>query len=310
MPKKHTEIKKIPVIINCDTGIDDAVALMFAVKSEKLDIKLITTDIGNVDSMQSARNTINVLDIFGDNSIPVCAGDGQYLVRMRPKFAAHGNGGLGSYSFDKNARRITTGDAVDRIYQTLIQSQEKLTIISISPLTNIAKLLQRYPESVDLIERLVVMAGTIEKIEPRQMPYPEFNIATDPEAGEVVFKSKLKIEIVPMEMGHTAYLTYEDVFKTKLTNYVGTFLEKVYRGYKDRHVKNGIATHDGCAMAYVVYPELFQVKPVHAEVKYFKSIDSGVLTMDFDKTPNCTTCVKVNVQKFIKYYFKMLKKCK
>lgn len=310
MPKNLTKNKKIPVIINCDTGIDDAVALMIAIKSEKLDIKLITTDIGNVDSKQSAKNTINVLNMFGDDTTPVCAGDGQYFVRMRPKFSAHGNGGLGAYSFDKNARRLAVGDAVDRIYQVLSSSDEKITIISISPLTNMAKLLKRYPDCVDYIERLVVMAGSTEPTAPRQMPYPEFNIATDPEAGETVFKSKLKIDIVPMEMGHTAYLSYEDVFKTKITNYVGSVLEKIYRGYKDRHVKNGVATHDGCATAYVVRPDIFKTRPVHAEVKYFKSIDSGVLTLDFEKEPNCTACVEVDVKKFINLYFKMLKKCK
>lgn len=301
---------KIPVIINCDTGIDDAVAFMFAVKSEKLDIKLVTTDIGNVNTVRAARNTINILDLVDSEPVPVCAGDGKYFVKMRPKFSAHGDGGLGTYSFDKDVGKIDDGDAVDKIYETLKASPKKITIISICPLTNIAKLFTRYPDSKDMIERLVIMAGTVEEIKKGDMPYPEFNVATDPEAGEVVFKSKVKIDIVPMEMGHTAYLTYEDVFKTKLTNYTGSVLEKIFRGYKDRHVKNGVATHDGCAVAYVTDPDIFETKPVYAEVKYYKSIDSGVLTMDFNKEPNCTTCTKVDVQKFIKLYYKYLKKCK
>ena len=87
-------------------------------------------------------------------------------------------------------------------------------------------------------------------------------------------------------------------------------MENMFRSYKDRHVKNGIATHDGCAIAYVTNPELFEVRPVFAEVKYFESIKTGVLTMNFGKKPNAITCVQMDIPKFKKLYFKCLKKCK
>lgn len=310
MAKNNNLVKgKIPVILNCDTGIDDAVAIMMAVKSNKLDIRLIVTDVGNVDSKQAAKNTLNILELIDAPNIPVCAGDGQYFKKVRPKVAVHGNGGLGTFHFDENARRLTKGDAIDKMYETLMKSEQKITIISISPLTNLAKLFTKYPDSVKKIERLVIMSGTIEELKPDVAPYPEFNVATDPEAGEVVFNANVRIDVVPMEMGHTAYLTWQDVFKTKLTNYTGWIFEQIFRGYKDRHVKNGIATHDGCAIAYVTDPSIFEIKPVHAEVKYFDSIDSGVLTMDFKQEPNIITCTKVNVKKFIKLYFKYLKRC-
>ena len=80
MAKNSNLVKgKIPVILNCDTGIDDAVAIMMAVKSNKLDIRLITTDVGNVDSKQAAKNTLNILELIDAPNIPVCAGDGQYF---------------------------------------------------------------------------------------------------------------------------------------------------------------------------------------------------------------------------------------
>ena len=100
---KKKEIKKIPVIINCDTGIDDAVALMLAVKSGVLDIKLITTDVGNVEPVRAAKNTLNILELVGAPDIPVAAGDGKPLEKERPRVAVHGNGGLGEYVFEKNS---------------------------------------------------------------------------------------------------------------------------------------------------------------------------------------------------------------
>ena len=232
------------------------------------------------------------------------------FAKERPRPAVHGNGGLGEYIFEENSRRITEGDAVEVMYETLKASSEKVTIICLSPTTNIAKLLTKHKDAVKYIEKIVLMAGTIEEVGKKEIPYAEFNVSCDPEAAEFLFKSKVPIEVVPMEMGHTAYLEWQDVFKTKNTNFVGSVLEVIYRSYKDRHVKNGIATHDGCAAAYLTNPELFKTKPVFAEVKYFDSIKTGVLTMDFSKKPNVVTCTEVDVKNFRKLYFKMLKKCK
>ncbi len=307
---KKKEIKKIPVIINCDTGIDDAVALLLAVKSEKFDIKLIVTDVGNVPPINAAKNTLNVLELIGAEDIPVVAGEGKCLEKERPRPQVHGNGGLGEYTFEENSRRVTPGDAVEKLYEVLTQSEEKVTIISLSPPTNIAKLLLKHKNVKNKIEKIVFMAGTTEEVGKKEMPYAEFNVSCDPEAAIVVFKSKIPIEIVPMEMGHTAYLDWEDVFKTKNENFCGSVLEVIYRKYKDRHVKNGIATHDGCAIAWLTNPEIFKSSPVFAEVRYFDSIKTGVLCMDFKKKPNVLTCTEIDVQAFKKIYFKALKKCK
>ena len=304
------EIKKIPVIFNCDTGIDDAVALMLAIKSEKLDIKLISTDVGNIEPKQAAKNCLNILELIGADDIPVCAGEGKCLEKERPRVTVHGTSGMGEYVFEPNSRRIIDGDAVEKIYETIMASEEKITIICLSPPTNIAKLILNHKDCLNKIEKIVFMAGTIEDVDKDEIPYPEFNVSCDPEAGEVVLKSKVPIEIVPMEMGHTAYLNWQEVFKTKNTNFVGSVFEYIFRSYKDRHVKNGIATHDGCAIAYLTNPELFKIKPVCAKVKYFKSINTGVLTMNFEKKPNCITCVDMNIPAFKKLYFKLLKKCK
>ena len=301
---------KIPVIINCDTGIDDAVALMLAEKSGKVDIKLIVTDVGNVEPIFSARNCLNVLEMINAPDIPVCAGDGKCFLKERKRFVAHGKTGLGDYKFSKHKRKLCEVDAIDKIYEVLKASDKKVTMVCLSPATNLAKLMTKYPDSKELIERVVYMVGSIEPLHRGEIPYAEFNASCDPEAAEFLINSGVAIEIVPMEMGHTAYLDWEEVFKTKNMNITGEILEEIFRSYKDRHVKNGIATHDGCAIAYITNPELFETKPVFAKINYYDKLGTGVLCMNFDKNPNAKTCTSMNIKKFKKLYFSCLKKCK
>ena len=302
--------KKTPLIINCDTGIDDAVALMMVVKSEKFDIRLLTTDVGNVGPKQSALNCNNILELIGGPEIPVCAGDGKCLTRDRTHVSVHGKTGLGSYVFPENSRKVLKEDVVEVLNKTIMECERKITILCMSPTTNLAKLFKKYPECAKNIEKIVIMAGSIEPTPKGEAPYPEFNISCDPEAAEVVFGAGIPMEVVPMEMGHTAYLDWQEVFKTKNTNFVGSVFEIMFRAYKDRHVKNGIAMHDGAAVAYMTNPELFKVAPVHTEIEYFESVDTGVITMDFKKKPNAITCTEINIKKFKKLYFDLLKKCK
>lgn len=313
-------IKKIPLIINCDPGIDDAVALMLVIKSGLFDVKLVTTDLGNAGPKQSAVNCNHIFELFGSPDIKVCAGDGKGFVRDRKHVAVHGKTGMGTYVFEPNSRVVSKQDAVEALYEEIMNSPEKVTILCMSPTTNLAKLIDRHKDcwNSDKIERLVIMAGSIEELKPGQIPYAEFNISCDPESAELLFPKnpKVPVDVVPMEMGHTAILTWQDVFKSKNMNSVGAVFEYMFRSYKDRHVKNGIATHDGCAVAYMIDPKIFEIEKMYAEVKYFKSIDSGVLL--FEKTegtetkkkPNVTVCTKVNIKRFRRLYYKLLKKCK
>lgn len=311
--------KKIPLIINCDPGIDDAVALMLVIKSEMFDIKLVTTDLGNAGPKQSAKNCNNIFELLGGPDVKVCAGDGKGFKRDRTHVAVHGKTGMGTYIFEPHSRKVSGDDAIDAMYETIMSSEEKVTILCMSPTSNLAKLQFRHKDcwNADKIERIVIMAGSLEDLKPGEIPYAEFNISCDPESAEMLFpkKPKVPVVVVPMEMGHTAYLDWQDVFKTKNMNSVGAVFEYMFRSYKDRHVKNGIATHDGCAVAYMIEPKIFKTEEMFAEVKYFDSIDSGVLVFKKGEklkstAPNVLVCSEVNVNKFKKLYFKYLKKCK
>ena len=218
MSNKKKEFTKLPLIINCDTGIDDAVALMIAVKSEKFDIKLITTDVGNIQTKQAAKNSLNILELIGADDIPVIAGEGKCLENERPRPSVHGGTGMGDYIFEGNPRRVMRGDAVEKMYETLMACEIKTTILCMSPPTNIAKLLQLHPDVKHKIQRVVFMAGSIEEVAKNEMPYPEFNVSCDPEAGEVLLKSKVPLEIVPTNLSICITSLCHKYYTTRLKN--------------------------------------------------------------------------------------------
>lgn len=301
---------KISLIIDADPGIDDAVALMLATKCKAFDIKLITCTAGNTTLKNVVTNTLNVLELFGAPQIPVAVGRATPI--KRPSFTKeifHGEGGMGGYPFEKNKRIPSKDLATDAMHKVLSESEGKVAIVAMGPLSNIAEFITKHPEDVGKIDKLVFMGGSIEE-DGTKTPYMEFNIASDPEAAEIVFASGIDMVMVPMEMGHTAYLDWQDVFKTKSENMTGEVLEYIYRSYNDGHVKNGVATHDGTTVAYLINPEIYETKPAEVRVKYFKETGTGTAICDFlSKTPNMQVCTKINIPAFKKIYFKALKRC-
>lgn len=301
--------KKIPVILDVDTGIDDAVSIVMALKNKKLDVKLIVTCHGNAPLEAITDNTLDVLATIDSTNIPVAVGLADALVRNREHEFAHGTDGLGGYEIKSGLTPINNS-ALQATHELLQQATQPVMYICVAPVTNLANLIKTYPQDINKISQAVIMSGSNQPLKPGEIPYKEFNASVDPEACQIVLDSPLKKVIVSMEMGHTAYLDWQDVYKTKQTNEFGAILEKIYRKYKDYHVQNGIATHDGCAVAYAIDPSMFECKPAHMEVVFFKELDSGVALVDYKKTPNVIVTTKVNIKKFKKLYFSCLKKCK
>lgn len=301
-------MKKIPVILDVDTGIDDAVSIMLALKSRKLDIQLITTCHGNAPLDAITDNTLDILATLGAN-IPVAKGAKCALEKDREHEFAHGVDGLGGYDIESGLKPLDIS-ALEAVHKLLQNVTEPVTYICVAPVTNLATLIKTYPSDLAQIKEAVIMLGSNQPLKNGEIPYKEFNASVDPEACEIVLNSSLKKVIVSMEMGHTAYLDWQDVYKTKNTNEFGQILEKIYRKYNDFHVQNGIATHDGTAVAYVINPNMFECSPAHLKVKYFKELDSGVAVVDYQKTPNAIITKSIDIKKFKKLYFDSLKKCK
>lgn len=298
---------KKPIILDVDTGIDDAVAIAMATYSNKLDVKLITTICGNLSVNEVTKNTLNFLQAINKKKIPVAVGENKPLEREKDNsIQAHGKKGLGKYKFPPCTLKPVKENAVEKMYEVITKSKEKVVIIALGPLTNIAKLLLTYPDAKDNIDYILISGGLLH--DNKKNPYLGFNVMQDPESARYVMKSGEKIIIVPSNHGHTAFLTPEEVEETKVTNKTGEMLEYIFRSYKDRHVKVGIATHDPCAVMYVAHPEIFKKELMYVHIRFLEKQQTGVIDFDTHKEPNTKVATEINVKKFKKLYFETLKK--
>lgn len=293
--------EKINVIIDTDPGVDDAIAIMYALNCDKLNVQLITSAGGNGPLEQITSNALFLTELF-KKDIPVAQGALTPLVRPA-KYAtgAQGKSGFGKFNYNKKKlkHKPIKLEACDAMYQLLKSNKEKTSIISIGPMTNIAKLLMKYSDAKDMIKEIIFESGTKEKI--YGIPYKSFNVGYDPEAAEVVFKSGVKLVMVPMELGHFSYLDHDDIKRFKKANKVGKIFGKMFKGYRDFHVGDaGAAVHDVCAVYYLTHPEYLKTEQVYIEIKYYKdeTHDFGYIDTDYNKKPNTTICVDFNVEMF------------
>ena len=288
---------KKSVILDVDTGIDDATAIALATYCSKLKVKLITTIAGNLGVNEVSKNTLNMLQALNKKNIPVAVGASKPLEREKDNsIQAHGSKGLGKFKFPKLELKPSKKDAVEAMYETIMNSKEEIVIIALGPLTNIARLLLEHPDSMDKIEYILISGGLLH--DSKKNPYLGFNIMQDPESAKYVLKSGEKIIICPSNHGHTAYLTPEEVQEIRTTNKTGEMLEIMFRSFHDRHVKVGIATHDPCAVAYVAHPEIFKKEMQYVHVRFIEKLNTGVLDFNTTHEPNVKVATEINVKKF------------
>ena len=304
--------EKTNLIIDTDPGVDDAIAIMYAIKSNDFNIQLLSSAGGNGPIENITQNAIHLAEMF-HQEIPVAQGSPTPLVR--PAHYAtkqQGKFGLGNYNYNRKKlkHKPVEKEACDAIYETLTQNPTKTTIVSIGPMTNLAKMIQKHPDCKKHIKQIIFESGTKEKIYGR--PYKSFNVGYDPEAAEVVFKSGIKLVMVPMELGHFAYLDHNDIKRFKKTNKIGRVYAKMFKGYNDYHVgKLGAAVHDVCAIYYLTHPEYIKTEKAFIEIKYYKTDTEnfGYVDIDFDKKPNATVCVDLDINMFKYDLFKALEDC-
>lgn len=294
-------MKDIDIILVSDPGCDDAIAIMSALFSEKINIKLMAIAGGNGPIENATNNALFLLDLF-QRDIPVAVGLDHPLKRP-PTFAtkAQGKSGLGGITVRANKLKHKTLDvtACDAMYNVLKAHKKKMPIVVISPMTPVAELLEKYPDSKKYISEIIFVGGSKEKIYGR--PYKEFNIGFDPESAEIVLSSKIPLVMVPMELGHFAYLDKNDIKKIKKTNKIGKLFAKMFKKYQDFHVgKLGAAVHDSCSIFYLTNPENIHTEKARIELKYYKEgdLNYGYINCEFDGEPNATLCVDMDIDEF------------
>lgn len=199
-----------PVILDVDTGVDDALALLLAVRHPALDVRAVTCTGGNAPLAQVVQNTLRVLDAAGAGPVPVAAGAHRPLLEAPQHAAAiHGADGLADLGLPPSARTPEPVHAVELLRRTLVESPEPVTVISLAPLTNIALLLRTHPEVRDSIARIVMMGGAVGT--GNATAAAEFNVWHDPEAAAIVLGDGLEVLMYGLEPFYRVSVTHADV---------------------------------------------------------------------------------------------------
>ena len=181
-------MRSLPVLLDVDTGVDDALAILFAVKHPAIEIRAITCVAGNASLAQVVDNTLRVLDAADAPLIPVAAGAVRPLLEpARSASHVHGADGLGGVALPATARLAETVSAVELMRRVLMESRERITVVALAPQTNLALLLRTHPEVADRIERIVFMGGSASV--GNATAVAEFNVWHDPEAAAIVLDS-------------------------------------------------------------------------------------------------------------------------
>lgn len=294
--------KQHPLIIDCDPGIDDAIALFLAVNYPKFRIDLITTVFGNIPTSKTTKNALHLLEIF-EKSVPVVKGQSAPLSGKYTETDAHSKNGFGNYSYEKINTFPLAIPAHEAMFKVL-KTNKKTTIVCLGPLTNIAKLLMTHEEAGKYIHEIVFMGGQKDDVS-KTIPYREFNIACDPASASIVLNSGIPLKMVPMDLGHMAYFTIEECKKIAKTNKIGRMFGRMFEGYRDFHVESGAAVHDACAVIQVTKPSL--IKTEKAYIQIAKTKDYGYIDCDFRaKKPNAKVAVDIDIDGFKEEFFNIL----
>lgn len=213
----------IPVIIDCDTGVDDALALLFAVRHPGLDLRAVTCVAGNTDVDGVVRNTLTVLEQAGAPDIPVARGAARPLIEpARSARHVHGEDGMGDIGLPAPTRAPAGVDAVTLLRREILASPRPVTLIPTAPLTNIALLLRSHPEVTGNIERIVFMGGAVAC--GNATPVAEFNVWHDPEAAAILLTAGVPITMYGLDVFQQVVVPGADVRRLRASTEPGARL--------------------------------------------------------------------------------------
>jgi len=223
-----------PIVLDCDPGHDDAIALLLALASPEVALLGVTTVAGNQTLDKTTRNALRVLELAGRTEIPVAAGAERPLVRdNRVALEVHGESGLDGPDLPEPRTAPVEEPAVDFLARTLSEAPEPVTLVPVGPLTNIALLLEARPDVIGKIERIVLMGGAI--AEGNATPAAEFNIWCDPEAAARAFGSGLEVTMVGLDVTHRALVLPEHAERLRASGRVGEVVAELLEFYGRLH---------------------------------------------------------------------------
>ena len=292
-----------PVIIDCDPGHDDAIALLLALASPELELLGITTTYGNQTLEKTTANALRVLELVERTDVPVAAGAAQPLARELVVAAhVHGESGLDGPALPDARSSPVAVDAVAFTASAVAGAAQQVTLVATGPLTNLARYLDEH--GTEGIERIVVMGGAI--AEGNFTPAAEFNMWCDPEAAAAVFASGLDTTMLGLDVTHQALLGAPVEARLRETGRVGSFVAdlNVYftRYHHETYGWDGAPIHDAVAVAHLIRPGLVETRHRSVEVERDSELCRGRTVVDLwkrtERPPNVHVGVGLDVDAF------------
>jgi purine nucleosidase len=291
------------IILDCDPGIDDALAIAFAAGSPEIELAGLTTVAGNVELAKTTANALAVASFVGLGAVPVTAGCGTPL--LRPALHAghvHGESGLGGAVLPAPGRIAEAGHAIDYILETTAAAPGQITLVATGPLTNIGLALRREPRLASWVRDFVIMGGSASR--GNVTPAAEFNIWADPEAAAIVFEAGWPsgVRMIGLDVTLLARATaaVQDQMRT-LGELGSRLLLPALAQYRDAADTAGEPpVHDVCAIVSIADPSVFDYTPARVQVETHGALTAGMTVTDFSESniPNARVATAIAADRF------------
>lgn len=284
------------VVFDMDTGVDDSLALIYALNRPAYEIQSIGCVYGNVESWLAAENTMKILDLVNAPDIPVVIGANEPLTG---KWAGrvsiiHGENGLGNVELPKSERKPFDKGIEEFYLETAERLQGEMVLITVGPLTNIARTIKKYPQFVKLVKHMYMMGGTL-SMRGNVSPVAEANVACDPVAADYVFQSGMKITAVGLDVTMKVRFkrAYLDWIQThcrpelkRAAEYLGKAFEWYFMGNQDRnYCMDDSPLHDPLAVMCASVPGLVLTQTRKARVECEGQYCRGMIVTDMREHP-------------------------
>jgi purine nucleosidase len=290
------------IILDCDPGHDDAVAMLLAHGSPAIDLVAVTTVAGNQTLDKVTRNALSVATVIGMTGVPIAAGCARPLVRtVEVAESIHGESGMEGPRLREATTDLDPRHAVDLIVDTVLAHEPgEVTLVPTGALTNIALAARKEPRIVERVREVVLMGGGYH--EGNWSPVAEFNIKIDPEAAHIVFNEPWPVTMVGLDLTHQALATPEVAAKVRAVGttpaqFVLELFEFFTASYKDSQGFESPPVHDPCAVAYLIDPDVITVRKAPVDIELTGTLTLGMTVADFraPAPPDCHTQVAVTL---------------
>ena len=280
-----------PIVLDCDPGHDDAIALLLALASPELEVLGVTTTYGNQTLEKTTANALRVLELAGRTDVPVARGAAAPRLRSLTVAAhVHGDSGLDGPALPPPSVAPAGTPAVDWLAETIAHAEAPVTLVPTGPLTNVARYLEAHGTAG--IDRIVLMGGAI--AEGNMTPAAEFNVWADPEAAQIVFDASLDVTMIGLDVTHRAVTGPDVQRRLRESGPIGVFVAELIDFFTVYHRQTygweGAPIHDAVAVAHLIRPGLVETKLRNVEVERVSDLCRGRTVVDLwlrtDRAPN------------------------